>query len=83
VLYNYQCNVCDYRYERSNPIAHRSKGGRCPSCTSKDTKQMTREDASKLCEKRDDIWYCTSIEDYHNNKFKNAIPAKEYKNDKN
>jgi hypothetical protein len=44
---------------------------------------MTREDASKLCEKRDDIWYCTSIEDYHKNKFKNAIPAKEYKNDKN
>ena len=36
---------------------------------------------SKFCEKRDNMWFCTSLEDYNINKFKNAVPAKEYRSD--
>ena len=38
MIYDYMCNVCEHKYDRTNPIVHRKKGGRCPKCTSKDTK---------------------------------------------
>ena len=38
MIYDYMCNVCKHKYDRSNTIVQRKKGGRCPECTSKDTK---------------------------------------------
>jgi len=40
MIYDYKCNKCGHRYERSNTIAHRKNGGKCPECTSSDTKQV-------------------------------------------
>ena len=41
MLYNYTCNNCGDIYSRTNTIVHRKKGGRCPICTSSNTKQTT------------------------------------------
>jgi putative FmdB family regulatory protein len=49
MLYNYMCNNCDNKYERSNTIAHRKKGGRCPKCTSNDTKMIISAPMFKTC----------------------------------
>jgi putative FmdB family regulatory protein len=49
VIYDYQCNKCDNKYVRSNTIAHRKKGGRCPECTSSDTKLIMSTPAFKTC----------------------------------
>ena len=49
MLYDYKCNVCEHRYERSNKIEHRKDGGRCPKCSSKDTKQVMSTPAFKTC----------------------------------
>jgi putative FmdB family regulatory protein len=38
MIYDYMCNVCEHKYVMTNTIAHRKKSGRCPECTSKDTK---------------------------------------------
>jgi len=79
VLYTYRCKTCMHAYSRSNTIAHRNKGGRCPECTSSDTKQVLSE--GKMCEKREDGWYCVSSPEYQKTKFKNAIKAEEYENE--
>jgi len=42
MLYDYSCNKCLQRYTRSNSIEHRTKSGRCPYCTSKDTKPSSQ-----------------------------------------
>ena len=39
MLYDYSCNKCLQKYTRSNTIENRNKSGRCPYCTSKDTKK--------------------------------------------
>ena len=33
-----------------------------------------------MCERREDGWYCVSLEEYQINKFKYAIKAEEYDN---
>lgn len=43
------CNNCDNKYERSNTIAHRKKGGRCPDCTSNDTKLVMSTPMFRTC----------------------------------
>ena len=42
MLYDYKCNKCDHEYTRNNTIAHRMDGGRCPKCTSEDTKKIIK-----------------------------------------
>jgi len=37
MLYDYKCNECGHKYERSRPIVHRTQGGLCPKCDSEDT----------------------------------------------
>ena len=49
MIYDYMCNNCEHKYVRSNTIAHRKKGGRCPECTSSDTKQIMSTPAFKTC----------------------------------
>jgi putative FmdB family regulatory protein len=49
MVYDYMCNKCDNKYIRSNTIAHRKKGGRCPECTSSDTKLIMSTPAFKTC----------------------------------
>lgn len=49
MIYNYKCNKCGYRYERSNTIEHRYKGGRCPECTSSDTIKVLSTPSFKTC----------------------------------
>jgi putative FmdB family regulatory protein len=40
MIYDYMCNKCEHKYTKSNTIEHRKKSGRCPKCTSKDTKKI-------------------------------------------
>ena len=40
MIYNYECNKCEHTYTGQNSMADRKKSGRCPECTSKDTKQV-------------------------------------------
>ena len=49
MVYDYMCNKCENKYIRSNTVAHRKKGGRCPECTSSDTKQIISTPAFKTC----------------------------------
>lgn len=49
MIYDYMCNNCEHKYVRSNTIAHRKKGGRCPECTSSDTKLIMSTPAFKTC----------------------------------
>ena len=49
MIYDYQCNVCEHKYDRTNTIVHRKKGGRCPKCTSSDTKLVMSTPAFKTC----------------------------------
>ena len=49
MTYDYMCNVCEHKYDRSNPIEHRKKGGRCPKCTSSDTKLVMSTPMFKTC----------------------------------
>jgi putative FmdB family regulatory protein len=34
------CNKCEHKYTGQNKVADRKKSGRCPECTSADTKQV-------------------------------------------
>jgi len=43
MLYEYTCQSCLQRYKKSNEITHRTKGGQCPYCKSKDTKLRESE----------------------------------------
>ena len=47
MLYDYKCNKCGHEYTRNNTIEHRMNGGRCPSCTSEDTKKIMSTPAFK------------------------------------
>ena len=38
--YDYMCNVCEHKYEKDNRMDDRKDGGRCPECTSEDTRQI-------------------------------------------
>ena len=50
MLYDYRCNKCGHDYTRNNTIAHREDGGRCPKCTSEDTKKIIKSaPAFKTC----------------------------------
>jgi len=49
MIYNYKCNICEHRYEKSNTIEHRHKGGRCPECTSKDTVKVMSTPMFRTC----------------------------------
>jgi len=40
VIYDYMCNKCEHKYIKTNSMADRKKGGRCPECTTKDTRQI-------------------------------------------
>ena len=77
MLYTYVCNKCEHKYERSNTTAHRKKGGRCPVCTSSDTRQVVF--TGRMCERRKDGWYCVPSEEYQLTKFKNAVKVDEEK----
>jgi DNA-directed RNA polymerase subunit RPC12/RpoP len=43
------CNKCDNKYVRSNTVVQRKKGGRCPECTSSDTKLVMSTPTFKTC----------------------------------
>lgn len=43
------CNKCEHKYTKSNTIEHRNKSGRCPKCTSSDTKKIMSTPAFKTC----------------------------------
>ena len=47
MLYDYMCNACEHKYTRNNTIAHREEGGRCPKCTSEDTRKIMSTPAFK------------------------------------
>lgn len=32
------CNICEHKYVTTNTMENRKKSGRCPKCTSSDTK---------------------------------------------
>lgn len=49
MIYNYKCNKCGHRYEKSNTMDNRNKGGRCPECTSKDTVKVMSTPSFKTC----------------------------------
>lgn len=49
MLYDYKCNKCGHHYTRNNTIEHRKQGGRCPECTSEDTKQIMSTPMFKTC----------------------------------
>jgi len=49
MIYDYMCNVCEHKYVMTNTIAHRKKSGRCPECTSKDTKLIMSTTPFKTC----------------------------------
>ena len=49
MVYDYMCNKCEHKYVRSNTIAHRKKSGRCPKCTSSNTKQIMSTPSFKTC----------------------------------
>jgi len=49
VTYDYMCNKCEHHYTKSNTIEHRKKSGRCPKCTSKDTKKIMSAPSFKTC----------------------------------
>jgi len=43
------CNKCEHHFTKSNTIEHRKKSGRCPKCTSSDTKLIMSTPAFKTC----------------------------------
>jgi len=47
VIYDYECEICKHKYVMTNTIAHRKKSGRCPKCTSSDTKLVMSTPAFK------------------------------------
>jgi len=49
MIYDYVCNACGNKYERSNSIEHRNKSGKCPSCESDDTKRVMSTPLFKPC----------------------------------
>jgi putative FmdB family regulatory protein len=49
VIYDYMCNKCEHHFTKSNTIEHRKKSGRCPKCTSSDTKLIMSTPAFKTC----------------------------------
>jgi len=49
MLYDYKCNKCDNEYTKNNTIEHRNKSGRCPECTSKDTKKIMSHSKFRTC----------------------------------
>jgi putative FmdB family regulatory protein len=40
MLYDYMCNDCDHKYERSRPMVQRTDGGKCRKCGSENTRQI-------------------------------------------
>ena len=53
MIYTYSCNNCLQSYTRANPIEHRNRSGRCPYCTSKDTKKtMSTQEHAELMKGR-------------------------------
>ena len=40
MLYEYQCEKCEHKYTRNNTVEHRHVGGRCPKCSSSNTKKI-------------------------------------------
>ncbi len=40
MIYDYMCNKCEHKYTKTNSMADRKKSGRCPECTTKDTRQI-------------------------------------------
>ncbi len=49
MIYDYMCSKCEHKYTKSNTIEHRNKSGRCPKCTSSDTKLVMSTPAFKTC----------------------------------
>ena len=49
MIYDYMCNICEHTYEKQNKMDDRKKGGRCPKCTSKETKQIMSTPKFKTC----------------------------------
>ena len=49
MIYNYMCNKCEHKYTKSNSMADRKKSGRCPECTSSDTKKIMSTPKFKTC----------------------------------
>ena len=49
MLYDYECNQCGHHYTRNNTIEHRNMSGRCPKCTSEDTKKVMSTPMFKTC----------------------------------
>ncbi|MBT3950424.1 MAG: hypothetical protein HOF36_05085 [Candidatus Marinimicrobia bacterium] len=43
------CNKCEHKYIKTNSMADRKKGGRCPECTTKDTRQIMSTPSFKTC----------------------------------
>ena len=37
IRYSYKCKDCGHTYERARTIVHRTEGGKCPECDSKNT----------------------------------------------
>jgi len=37
IKYDYKCKDCKHIYERARPVVHRTDGGSCPKCGSKNT----------------------------------------------
>ncbi len=47
--YDYMCNNCEHKYERTNSMADMNNSGRCPECTSKNTKKIMSTPRFKTC----------------------------------
>ncbi|MCS5590455.1 MAG: hypothetical protein NZ824_10865 [Candidatus Thioglobus sp.] len=43
------CNVCEHKYTKENRMTDHAKGGRCPECTSEDTRQTISTPRFKPC----------------------------------
>ncbi len=49
MIYDYMCNVCEHEYTKENTMANRALSGRCPKCTSKDTKKIMSTPSFRTC----------------------------------
>ena len=49
MIYDYMCNTCEHKYTKDNRMTDHAKSGRCPECTSKDTRQTVSTPMFKPC----------------------------------